>query len=508
VANGDRLSGLDASFLHLERQGAHMHVASCMTFAGEPPTYDELVESVDSRLHLVPRYRQKLADVPFQQGRPVWVDDPHFNVRYHVRHTALPEPGGQTELRRLSGRVFSQRLDRSKPLWEIWLVEGLERDEFALLAKTHHCLVDGVSGVDITTVLFDTSPDPAPPAQPERAWVARPEPSKTQLLADALLERATVPGEILRGAKALVRGPRQVLGRVATDVGAITSLAFGGTEAPPTPFNHKIGPHRRFTWVEGDLGQFKAIKTELGGTVNDVVLASVSLAVGNYLRNHGHGTDELVLKAMVPVSVRADVERGALGNRVATMWAPLPVHETDPERTYRHVSRAMAEIKKSGQAVGAQVLTQLTDFAPPTIMAQAARLSARQRAFNLVVTNVPGPQFSLYALGRRLTNIYPMVPLAANQGLGVAIMSYDGQLNFGLVADYDLVPDVDAMAVELASAMDELSSAAGVAPAALRAPAEVGDAGPPMGFALPRSRPTIETAQRGKRRSPRTTPAR
>jgi diacylglycerol O-acyltransferase / wax synthase len=509
VANGDRLTGLDASFLHLERQGAHMHVASCMTFQGEPPSYDELVEHISERLHLVPRYRQKLAEIPFEQGRPVWVDDPHFNVRYHVRHTALPEPGGQAELRRLSGRAFSQRLDRSKPLWEIWLVEGLERDEFALLAKTHHCLVDGVSGVDITTVLFDTAPDPAPTPSEERTWVARPVPSRTWLLADALRERVTQPAEIARGAKALVRGPRQVLGRVRTDLGALGALAFGGTDAPPSPFNHKIGPHRRFTWVEGDLGQFKAIKNELGGTVNDVVLASVSLALGSYLRDHGHGTDGLTLKAMVPVSVRADVERGALGNKVATMWAPLPVHETDPERTYRQVSGAMAEIKKSGQAVGAQVLTQLTDFAPPTIMSQAARLAARQRAFNLVVTNVPGPQFSLYCLGRRLTNIYPMVPLAANQGLGVAIMSYDGQLNFGLVADFDIVPDVDTLAAHLAGAMDALSATAGVAPAALRAPAEVGDDTEPiMGFVLPRSRPTIETARRGRRRSPRTSPAR
>ncbi len=489
MANRDRLSGLDASFLHLERAGAHMHVASCMTFAGAPPSYDELVRQTESRLHLVPRYRQRLADVPLQQGRPVWVDDPHFNIRYHVRHTALPEPGGQAELRSLAGRVFSQRLDRSKPLWEIWLVECMEGDQFALLAKTHHALVDGVSGVDIVTVIFDTRPDPAPVPEPDQPWIPRPVPSGAQLLSDALRERATVPAEIVRGARALARGPRQVAGRVAHDVSALSAQVAGTRGVPPSPFNRRIGPHRRFAWVEGDLGQFKAIKNELGGTVNDVVLASVSLALGDYLRAHGHGTDELTLTAMVPVSVRADVERGALGNRVAAMYAPLPVHETDPLRTLRAISESMAGIKASGQAVGAQVLTQLTDFAPPTILSQAARLASRQLAFNLVVTNVPGPQFSLYSLGRRLQAIYPMVPLAANMGLGIAIMSYDGAINFGLVADYDIVPDLDDLAGGLAGAMDELAAAAGVEPAALRAPSEVGRGGPPMGFPLPRSRP-------------------
>ena len=496
MANPDRLTGLDSSFLHLERRGAHMHVASCMTFAGASPGYLDFLRHLEGRLHLVPRYRQRLADVPLQQGRPVWVDDPHFNITYHIRHTALPEPGGPAELRALAGRVFSQRLVRSKPLWEIWLVDGMEGEEFALLSKTHHALVDGVSGVDITTVLFDTSPDPAPVAPAERPWSPRPVPSDAQLLADALLERATVPAEIGRGARALLRGPRQVAGRLQRDLAALGTLAFGMSDAPPSPYNRPIGPHRRYAWVEGDLTQFKAIKNALGGTVNDVVLASVSLALGGHLRSLGHGTDGLTLKAMVPVSVRADVERGALGNRVATMYAPLPVHLTDPEQTLATVSEAMTGLKSSGQAVGAQVLTQLTDFAPPTIMSQAARLTARQRAFNLVVTNVPGPQFSLYCLGHRLEAIYPMVPLAENQGLGIAIMSYDGRINFGLVADFDVVPDLDQVAVHLATAMDALAAAAGVAPAALKAPAEIGNGGPPMGFSLPRSRPRSHARRR------------
>ena len=322
----------------------------------------------------MPRYRQRLAFVPLNQGRPVWVDDPHFNVAFHVRHTALPSPGGEEQLKRLTGRVFSQALDRNRPLWELWLVEGLSDDRFALLSKTHHALVDGVSGVDIFTVLMDTSADPMPVPEPERAWVARPLPSRAQLLADALVERATVPTEIVRGVRATLRGPRHMAGRVGTALAGVGAMARVGLQvAPSSPFNVPIGPHRRFTWVEGGLAEFKAVKNALGGTVNDVVLAAVAGALGSYLRMHGEPTDDLVLRAMVPVSIRAKVERGALGNKVAAMWAPLPVGLQDPVQRLLTISREMDGIKESGQAVGAQVLTELTGFAPPTIMAQAAR---------------------------------------------------------------------------------------------------------------------------------------
>jgi diacylglycerol O-acyltransferase len=480
VSNPDRLTGLDASFLHLERDSAHMHVGSCLVFRGEPPAYDELIDHVERRLHLVPRYRQRLAFVPLQQGRPVWVDDPHFNVTYHVRNTALPAPGTDRELKRLCGRLFSQELDRNKPLWEIWLVQRLQGDRFALVAKTHHCLVDGVSGVDITTVLFDTAAEPAPLPEPE-PWVPRPLPTAAQLLADALLERATVPGEIGRGLRALTRGPRQVLGRTAEQAGAVGALLTGGG-APSTPLNVKIGPHRRFTWVEAELAQFKAIKNELGGTVNDVVLTVVAVALGRFLRRRGTETEGLELRAMVPVSVRADAERGALGNRVATMWAPLRVGVEDPAECFRIVHEAMGELKSSGQAVGAQVLTQLTGFAPPTIMSQAARLQARQRFFNLVVTNVPGPQTPLYLLGRELRAIYPQVPLAQRQAVGIAIMSYNGRLDFGLLGDYDAMADLEDLAADLEAAIGELSLAAGVEPP------QGADTRPPLGFEMPRTR--------------------
>jgi WS/DGAT/MGAT family acyltransferase len=463
VSNLDRLTALDAGFLHLERSGAHMHVAGVLIFEGKAPTYDELVEAIEARMHLVPRYRQKLAHVPLGQGRPVWVDDPHFNARYHVRHSALPSPGSDEQLRNLAGRLFALPLDRTKPLWELNLVEGLDGDRFAVVSKTHHALVDGVSGVDITSVLFDLSPDPTPPAAESREWVPRPEPTPAELLAQALLERATVPAEGARGLRALTRAPRQVLEQAGEWLVGVGAMAWAGlSPAPPSPFNVPIGPHRRYTWVDSEVARLKAIKNALGGTLNDVVLSAVSLALGRFLRRRGVDTDGLVLKAMVPVSVRADTQRGALGNRVAAMWAPLPVGVTDPEAVLSEVAEAMRGIKESGQAVGAVALTSLADFAPPTIMSQAARLQARQRFFNLVVTNVPGPQIPLYLLGRRMERFYPVVPLAHNQALGIAIMSYDGRLGFGLLGDYDAMGDLEALADDLRVAIDDLTRAAGL----------------------------------------------
>ena len=475
MANPDRLTGLDTAFLHLEEHStAHMHVASVMVFAGEAPPYQALVEHILGRLHLVPRYRQRLAFVPLGQGRPVWTDDPRFNPYYHIRHTALPKPADERALQRLAGRIFSQRLDRSKPLWEMWLVQALAGDRFALIAKTHHALVDGISGVDITTVLFDTAPDAMPASRPPTSWSAGPPPGSAKLIADALLERATVPGEIARGARATLRAPRRAVGRLARSVRNVGASALPGIEhpAPRTPFNVEIGPHRRYTWVDADLALFKAIKDALGGTLNDVVLSSVSLALGAHLREQGYDTNGLELKAMVPVSVRADTERGALGNKVAAMWAPLPVGVQDAAECYAQVRSATQQLKSSGQAIGAEVLTNLAGFAPPTILSQAARLQARQRYFNLVITNVPGPQFPLYLLGRELIALYPVVPLARRQALGIAVMSYNGRLGFGLLADYDGLPELEMIAEDLRQAIVALAKAANLTPPRKRAPAK------------------------------------
>ena len=460
----DRLTGLDASFLHIESDTAHMHVAGVMLFEGSPPEHEELVEALQRKMHLVPRYRQKLAFVPFGQGRPRWVDDPHFNLDYHVRVTALPAPGSEEQLRNLAGRVFSQQLDRDKPLWEMWVVHGLEGgDRFAVLSKTHHALVDGISGVDIASVLFDVSPEPAPVPEPPRRWLPRPLPSRGQLLAEALFERTTVPAEVVRGVRAALRAPRRIAGAAVGALAGVGAMAWAGMNpAPPSPYNTSIGPHRRFTWVRASLDDVKAIKNSLGGTVNDVMLAVVTGALRRDLRRRKalEGTSELV--AMVPVSVRSDEARGALGNQVAAVMAQLPVGIEDPAVRVASIATSMRRVKDSGQAVGAQVLTDLTGFAPPTIMGQASRLVVRQRFFNLVVTNVPGPQIPLYMLGRKMTEVFPMVPLAPNQALGVAIMSYNGRINFGLVGDFDAMADLDQLARDFRASIAELAEAAGV----------------------------------------------
>jgi WS/DGAT/MGAT family acyltransferase len=457
--HGHRLSGLDSSFLHLEHGPAHMHVASTTLFEGPAPDYRDFRDHIASRLHLVPRFRQKLRFVPLGQGRPVWVDDPHLNLDYHVRHTALPPPGSEQQLRTLSARIFSQRLDRTKPVWEMWLIEGVEGGRFAIVGKTHHALVDGVSGVDITTVLFDLDPDTEPAPEPD-PWLPEPEPSEAQLLAEALIERLTSPAEIVRGTRAMLRAPRQVTGGLIEGLGAAASFARTGLAAPRSPFNLRIGPYRRVAWVRADLGELKRIKNLVGGTVNDVVLAAVSGALRRYLRERGHSTEELEMRAMVPISVRATEEHGALGNRVSAMMAPLPVWCEDPIERLRAVTEIMGDLKSSRQAVGANLLTEATDFAPPTVAAQAARLQSRQRFFNLVVTNIPGPQFRLYLLGRELLDVFPMVPLAKNQGVCFGVMSYNGRINFGITADYDGMPDLDSLAGDLEASIAELAEAA------------------------------------------------
>ena len=435
----------------MERAGAHMHVASTSIFEGEAPTHQEFRDHIGSRLHLVPRFRQKLRFVPLDQGRPVWVDDPHLNLDYHVRQTALPAPGSEEQLRNLAARIFSQQLDRSKPLWELWLVEGLRDNRFAIVGKSHHALVDGISGVDITTVLFDLDPEPQGGPASAPPWLARPEPTDVKLLGDAIKERLTSPAEIVRGVRHVLRGPRQVL----RSIGQTSKMLGAGMSAPNTVFNVEIGPHRRFAITQADLAELKRVKDAHGGTVNDVILSIVTGGIGKYLRARGHDTEGLEMRALVPVSVRATEDRGALGNRISAMMAPLPVWCEDPVERLHIVTASMGDLKSSGQAVGAEILTRITDFAPITIASQAARLQPAQRFFNLVVTNVPGPQFPLYVLGRRMESIFPMVPLARRQALCVGIMSYNGQVNFGLVGDYDAMADLDSFALDLEAATAE-----------------------------------------------------
>jgi diacylglycerol O-acyltransferase / wax synthase len=452
----DLLTSIDASFLTNETDSSHMHVGAILIFEGPPPSYDDLLEHIRGRLHLVPRFRQKLAFPPFETGRPFWVDDPSFNLEYHVRHSALPAPGSEEQLERTAARIYSQQLDRTKPLWEIWLVQGLRRKRFALVTKTHHAAVDGISGVDIATVLFDVKPVPEP-AEAEHDWVPNPEPSSASLLARNVEGLVATPFRLARRIETAVLHPRPAVREVAEAAEAVGEVAWAlANPAPEVPLNTEIGSHRRFEWVRAELGTFKRIKNALGGTVNDVVLAVVAGALRRWLNSRGVRTEGLELRALVPVSIRAEDEHGRLGNRVVAVRGPLPVYIADPVRRLQAVCEAMQGVKSSKQALGAEVISRFNDFAPPTLLAQASRLNFSTRLFNLIVTNVPGPQIPLYILGRELEDVFPVAFLPENHALAVAIMSYNGGIDFGLLADYDVMPDVDVIAAGITESIEEL----------------------------------------------------
>lgn len=467
----DRLSSIDCSFLTNETSASHMHVGAVMIFEGPPPSYDDLIEHISSRLHLVPRFRQKLGYPPAGTGRPFWIDDPTFNLEYHVRHSALPAPGSEEQLRRTAARIFSQQLDRTKPLWELWLVQGLTRKRFAFVSKTHHSVVDGVSGVDIATVLFDLKPVPAP-AERDHDWVPNPEPSRAQLLAKNIEGIITTPLRAARRIELAVEHPGTTLAQLGEAAEGIGELGWAlANPAPRVPLNVEIGSHRRFAWVRSDLSQFKRLKDALGGTVNDVVLAVVAGGLRRWLHGRGIRTEGVELRALVPVSIRAEDEHGRLGNRIAAMRGPLPVYIEDPVQRLRTVSEAMRGLKQSKQAVGAEAISRFNDFAPPTLLAQAARINFSTRLFNLIVTNVPGPQMPLYLLGRELEDLFPVAFLPTDHALAVAIMSYNGGINFGLLADYDAMEDVELVADGIEAALLELSEVAVAAAERETAPA-------------------------------------
>jgi WS/DGAT/MGAT family acyltransferase len=455
----DRLTPVDAAFLHQEGAVSHMHIGGLTIIEGPPPTMDEFLEQIRRRLHLVPRYRHKLAYPPLDAARPVWVDDPSFNLDYHVRHTALPAPGRWEQLQDLTARIFSQQLDRSKPLWEMWLIEGLEDDRFALITKTHHSLIDGIAGVDLATVLFDFSPEPPPIASPGRPWKPHSEPGTASLLAAGMMGAVRAGVALAEGALDALAHPERALARAREAAEGLGEIVWAGLNpAPDTPLNVPIGPHRRFVSVESSLEDFKAIKNVLGGTVNDVVLAVVAGALRDFLLGRGQRTEGLEMRALVPVSVRTASDEG--GNRIVVMRGPLPVYIADPIDRLRFVSQAMAGLKESKQAVGAAMITRAENFAPPTILAQASRLNFSTRLFNLIVTNVPGPQFPLYVLGREMLQAIPVAFLPENHALAIAIMSYNGQLNFGLLGDFDALPDIDVISDGIAEQLAVLLAAA------------------------------------------------
>ena len=453
----DRLTAVDASFLVQEKSNSHMHIGALIVVEGKAPPFEEFIAEIESRLHMVPRYRQKLAWPPGDSGRPLWIDDPNFNIAYHVRHTALPHPGSEQQLLNLAARIASQQLDRSKPLWEMWVVEGLEGNRFAVINKTHHSLVDGVSGVDLATVLFDLEVKPATRHRDVEPWTPHPEPSSAEMLAAGLRDAARGVFGIASRVLKLAQRPDKAVDEVREAAEGIGEFAWAGLNpAPDTPLNVEIGPHRRFAISREQLADFKTVKNAFGGTVNDVVLTVVSGSLRKWMHSRGVRTEGLELRALVPVSIRAKEEHGALGNRIAVMRGPLPVYIKDPVARLRFVKKSMDGLKESKQAVGAEVLAGVQQLAPPTVLAQASRINFSTRLFNLIVTNVPGPQFPLYVLGQRLLNLYPIAFLPQNHSLAIAIMSYDGELNFGLLADYDALPDVEEIATGISEALTEL----------------------------------------------------
>jgi diacylglycerol O-acyltransferase / wax synthase len=457
----DRLTPVDASFLHQEGPDAHMHLGGLIIVEGPPPAMDDFLEHIRRRLHLVPRYRHKLAWTALDSGRPVWIDDPNFNLEYHVRHTALPTPGTWEQLCNLTARIFSQALDRTKPLWEMWLIEGLEDDRFALISKTHHSVIDGIAGVDLATVLFDLSPTPHQTKRSGRAWQPHPEPGTAELLAAGVRGALRTGARLGEGVFDALAHPDHALARAREVAEGIGEIVWAGLNpAPSTPLNVPIGPHRRFVGIACRLEDFKLVKDTFGGTVNDVVLAVVAGALRSFLISRGVQTSGVELRALVPVSVRADDEHGPGGNRIVVMRGPLPTYIADPTQRLRFVSGAMAGLKESKQAVGAEVIAGAQNFAPPTLLAQASRLNFSTRLFNLIVTNVPGPQFPLYVLGREMLSTFPVAFLPQCHALAIAIMSYNGQMNFGLLGDFDALPDIDTLGESIAEELAALVSLA------------------------------------------------
>jgi len=406
---------------------------------------------------LVPRYRQRIARMPLT-GHPVWVDDPHFNLHYHLRHTALPAPGDERQLKRLAGHVMSLPLDRSRPLWELWVVEGLAENRFAILSKTHHCMVDGVGSAELMTAAMGTTPHAAPPAA--KRWRPRPAPGPLDL---ALGELSRNLGGARAALRAAGRAAADPLGAARALGGGLASLgeAFASAfqRASATSLNAPIGPHRRFDWLRFDLGAVKEVKNQLGGTVNDVVLATVSSALRRFLRARGEDPAGLEFRAMIPVNIRSRDEAGRGGNRVAMVAARLPLDERDPRKRLQRVIETTRAIKASRQAHGVEVLEEISELGLTALFARFARMTALTRPFNVVVTNVPGPQFPVYLLGARMLAAYPLVPLYRNQTLGIALFSYDGGLFWGLNADWDRVPDLHELAEALALEFEALRKA-------------------------------------------------
>jgi len=454
----ERLSSLDAGFLHLENDTQQMHVGSLLVFEGPAPSYQAFCDHLASCLDSVPRYRQRVQRMPLDLARPAWVDDPHFSLAYHLRHTAIPSPGGDAEVRALVGRVMAQRLDVDRPLWEMWFVEGLTDDRWAIVTKTHHAMIDGLAGNELMETVLDREPGRTrPPAQP---WRPSPTLSRLGLAVAGAGWLARLPAEAGRAAAdaaQALRSPRDVLR--STAIRAYGMAEFGRSAASPTSvLNGPLGPHRRWGWARAELADVKAVKDAAGCTVNDVVLAAIAGGFRHYLLERGEPVDDVLVRSLVPVSIRTEAHRGRLGNQVTAVFADLPVGIADAAGRLEAVARQMNHLKGSGVAVTVDSMMSAGDFVPATLMTLGARVYAKvgQRVVNTVTTNIPGPQYPLYLLDRRMLEMFPYIPVAQGVRISVGIVSYDGHLAIGATGDYDAVPDLDVLCTAIEDSLAEL----------------------------------------------------
>lgn len=470
----DRLTAMDNTFLFSETQTTPMHVGAIEIFEAGPLRTEQggidigrIREAYAGVLHRIPRYRQKLLWIPIE-NRPVWVDDPDFNLDYHVRHVSLPRPGSEAELREVASRILANHLDRRRPLWEIWVVEGLEPDRFAIIAKTHHCMLDGSAGVEMAQILL--SPSEEVEVQEPKCWKPRPAPTPQQLIRDEALRYATLPLRALRGLRAFSAEVGNIGAELEMRAGVLRDF-FGATTnlSSDTPINDTLSPHRRFDWLNMSLADVKAVRGELDCTVNDVVLATVTGAYRTFLQDRSVDVNDIVFRASTPVSLRAENERGQMGNRVSSWFVELPVSEPDRRAQVAAIHAETQRLKDSQQAMGMDMLMAAAEFAPSGILALGAGMASGP--VNTIVTNVPGPQFPLYTLGARMLAMIPQVPLLQNIGIGIALMSYDGRIFWGFTADYDLVPDLAQFVALVKTSFEELAEAAGVELAAADADA-------------------------------------
>jgi len=502
----ERLTGQEHSFLVMENANLPMHVGAVQIFEGgalrtpdgglDAGLYKHATESL---LHRVPRYRQKLMWVPIQNW-PVWVDDPHFNLDYHIRHTALPRPGGDEQLRRLVARIGAQQLDRSRPLWETWVVEGLQGDRFAVIMKLHHCMIDGIAGMALTQITLSPKPDYEIHEAPR--FVPHTAPSGRELLRDSLVRWASLPFQVVRGWQHFRRHTAHLTRELRFRAQALADvLRIAVQTVPGTPLNGSIGPHRRFDWLSMPLGHFKAVSKALDCTVNDVVLATVTGAVREFLMSRGVRPDETDFRVSAPVNVRSKAERGLIGNRASTWFVDLPIGEADPRKRLQAIHQATQDRKKSKQALGLDMMNTLAEWTPSVLLSlsmHAVSFAVNMHVFgvNMYVTNIPGPQMPLYLLGAKMLEMYPWAPLAPGVGLSVGLISYNGKMCWGFNADSELVPDLRKFVAMIDASFQELAQAIGVDLGGAAA------AGPELRYSAGNRKPGRRSAERTQRGAP------